>query len=465
MTSRERVQAALEHRQPDMVPIDVGGCDSSTLTGIAYNKLRRYLSGESAAADPAAARELRAREESLEADSERESAGGEARKTVGQPPRIWEICQQAALVDEDIRKALGGDTVGVHPGPLRWIQESLPDDSPCLVPAEFRPTTLKDGSQAVLAPTPNPLVAGGGEQAPGPNPQGQIGLGKTAEIDLGRVILLRKPDGLYFEPIFFSPYAEATCEADFDHEPEYIEDFDWAPWWDLPMEQMAARTEKLRASTEYFIAGNVYDHILAAGQWLRGFEQFMMDLLINKSLAHALMERLVDAYLRRFESFLPVAQHCDIIVVNDDLGTQNGPQMSPELYREMVKPHHKRLWGGLKQMCGKPLLLHSCGSVYALIPDIIELGIDALNPVQVSAVDMDTARLKREFGKDITFWGGGCDTQYVLPRGTVQEVAEEVRRRVEDLAEDGGFVFCPVHNIQPDVPAENIVACYKAVRG
>jgi len=276
--------------------------------------------------------------------------------------------------------------------------------------------------------------------------------------------MLRKPGGLYFEPIFFSPYANATSEADFDAQPEYIEDFDWAAWWDLPIAEMAARAEKLRAETDYFITGNVYDHILAAGQWLRGFEQFMMDLIINKPLAHALMERLVDVYLRRFESYLPVARHCDMIVVNDDLGTQTGLQLSPQLYREMVKPYHARLWQGIKAMSGKPLLLHSCGSVYALIRDLIEMGLDALNPVQVSAADMDTARLKREFGRDLTFWGGGCDTQYVLPRGTVEEVREEVRRRVEDLAEDGGFVFCPVHNIQPDVPPENIVACYQAAR-
>ncbi len=413
MTSRQRVQAALEHKQPDMVPIDVGGNDSSTLTGIAYSGLRQHLGLEG-------------------------------------PVRIWEVVQQAALIDEDIRQALGGDVIGIHPEPAQWRDEILPDGSACEVPEKFRPVTLEDGSEAVLALTPGPSPKGRGEQDTKP--------------DGGEVVMLRKPGGLYFEPIFFSPYADATSEADLDAQPEYIEDFDWASWWDLPIAEMATRTEKLRAETDYFLAGNVYDHILAAGQWLRGFEQFMMDLIINKPLAHALMERLVDAYLRRFDEYLPVAQHCDIIVVNDDLGTQAGLQLSPQLYREMIKPYHARLWQGIKKMSGKPLLLHSCGSVYELIPDIIEAGIDALNPVQVSAADMDSARLKREFGRDLTFWGGGCDTQYVLPRGTVEEVRGEVRRRVEDLAEDGGFVFCPVHNIQPDVPPENIVACYETAR-
>jgi len=352
----------------------------------------------------------------------------------GEVPRIWEIVQQAVLVDEDMRRALGGDVIGIHPEPAQWREDVQPDGSACYVPDGFRPVIRDDGSEAVLA-------------------------------DGGELLMLRKPGVLYFEPIFYSPYADATSEADFDRHPEHIEEFDWAAWWDLPLAEMAARAEKLRAETEYFITGNVYDHILAAGQWLRGFTTFMMDLVINKPLAHALMERLVDAYLRRFEGYLPVAEHCDMIVVNDDLGTQAGPQMSPELYREMIKPHHARLWQGIKRMSGKPLLLHSCGSLYRLIPDLIEIGLDALNPVQVSAADMDSARLKREFGRDLTFWGGGCDTQHVLPRGTVQEVEAEVRRRVEDLHRDGGFVFCPVHNIQPDVPPENIVACYAAARG
>ncbi len=395
MTPRERIQAALAHQQPDIVPIDVGGCDSSTLTGIAYNKLRTHLG-------------------------------------TGDIPRIWEVLQHVALIDEELRQALGGDVIGIHPEPARWREGLLPDGSPCLLPRHFEPITQDDGAEVVLT-------------------------------DEGQVSLKRSAGGLYFDPVYV-PYADAGSEADFDARPEYIEAFDWAPWWDLPVGEMAARAAKLRAATDYFLAGNVYDHILAAGQVLRGFEQFMMDLVINKRLAHGLMERLVEAYLRRFEKYLPVAQHCDIIVVNDDLGTQSGLQLSPQLYREMIKPYHTRLWQGLKQQSGKPLLLHSCGSVYGLIPDLIEAGIDALNPVQVSAAEMDTARLKREFGRDLTFWGGGCDTQYVLPRGTVAEVEAEVRRRVADLAADGGFVFCPVHNLQPDVPVENIMACYRTAR-
>ncbi len=378
-----------------MVPIDIGGTDSSTLTGVAYNRLRQYLG-------------------------------------LGGSTRIWDIVQQVALIDQDVRQALGGDVVGIHPEPAQWRPGTLPDGSLCEVPAKFQPLQQPDGSEVVLT-------------------------------DEGEVRLARRAGMFYFEPVY-APLADATCSADLAKGAKYIEKYDWPDLWDLGIDELAAHTKKLRHTSEYFITGNVYDHVLAAAQDLRGFANFMMDLVINKPLAHALMERLVDAHLARFERYLPVAQQCDLIVVNDDLGTQQGPQMSPDLYREMVKPHHVRLWGTIKQLSGKPLLLHSCGSIYALIPDLIEIGVDALNPVQVSARDMDTARLKREFGRDLTFWGGGCDTQYVLPRGTPEEVEAEVHRRVEDLAEGGGFVFCPVHNIQPDVPPENIVACYQAAR-
>lgn len=150
------------------------------------------------------------------------------------------------------------------------------------------------------------------------------------------------------------------------------------------------------------------------------------------------------------------------IQVNDDLGTQNGPQIAPETYREMVKPYHTRLWGLIKKLSGKPLLLHSCGSIYEIIPDLIETGIDAINPVQVRAMNMDSKKLKKKFGKELTFWGGGCDTQQILGRGTPAEVKEEVRRRCADLAPGGGFVFCQVHNIQPNVPPDNVMAMYEA---
>ncbi len=154
----------------------------------------------------------------------------------------------------------------------------------------------------------------------------------------------------------------------------------------------------------------------------------------------------------------------DVVFVTDDLGTQQGPMLSIDCYREMILPYQKRLFAHIKSRTDAPLLLHSCGSVRAFIPYLIEAGVDALNPVQVAAAGMDSGSLKREFGKDIAFWGGGCNTQGVLNRGTPADVAREVEQRVRDFAPGGGFVFTQVHNIQADVPTENILAMYEAVR-
>ena len=181
-------------------------------------------------------------------------------------------------------------------------------------------------------------------------------------------------------------------------------------------------------------------------------------------LAYCLMENLMEVYMERVSKYADaVGDYVQVIEVNDDLGSQSGPQLAPALYRKMIKPYHKKLWRYIKEKTGCYLLLHSCGSVYDFIPDLIEMGIDAINPVQVSARNMDTARLKKEFGSEISFWGGGCDTQRVLPFGTPDEVEEEVRRRIDDLAPGGGFVFTQVHNIQPDVSPENIMAMYSAL--
>ena len=189
----------------------------------------------------------------------------------------------------------------------------------------------------------------------------------------------------------------------------------------------------------------------------------MTDLILAPDLADYLLGMLVDAYCRRADTLFPTMNGLvDVILVNDDLGTQAGPMLSPDLYRKRIKPFQRRLFSHLKSVSGLPLLLHSCGSVRWAIPDLIEVGIDALNPVQVSAAGMDSAELKRDFGRDITFWGGGCDTQHVLNRGTPDEVREEVKRRIGDLAPGGGFVFCQVHNIQPDVPPDNIIAMLDA---
>jgi uroporphyrinogen decarboxylase len=222
----------------------------------------------------------------------------------------------------------------------------------------------------------------------------------------------------------------------------------------------------LYEETDYAILGSFGGAFLEGGQGLRGWDQFMMDLAGNRAFAEALLDRMLAVYLRNVERYLDaVGDYIQIIQMGGDMGTQNGPQIRPKMYYEVFQPREKALWGRIHQL--RPdvaVFLHCCGGIYDLLPGIIDAGCDVLNPVQISAKGMDPARLKREFGDRLTFWGGGCDTQTVLPFGTPEQVYEHTRQNIEILKPGGGFVFCQVHNIQAGVPAENIEAMYQAAR-
>ena len=195
---------------------------------------------------------------------------------------------------------------------------------------------------------------------------------------------------------------------------------------------------------------------------MRGYEQFMIDLLLDENLVRKMLDKLHEAYLSRAKIFLDaMANYADIIFFTDDLGTQSAPLISVELYRRLIKPYWAELVALVKKY-GKKTLMHSCGAISEFIPDLIDIGIDAVNPVQITAAGMEPARLKREFGKDIAFWGGGVSTQGMLDKGTPEQVREEVRRNVEIMAAGGGYVFTQVHNIQCNVPPQNIIAAYQA---
>jgi uroporphyrinogen decarboxylase len=177
------------------------------------------------------------------------------------------------------------------------------------------------------------------------------------------------------------------------------------------------------------------------------------------------MERILEIKLEYWARMLPaLGDAVDVVGEADDLGGQARLLFSPATYRALVKPLHRELFDFLHARTDAKVFFHTCGAVRDLLPDLIEIGVDILNPVQVSAAGMDTGELKREFGRDLVFWGGGVDTQRVLGSGAPAEVRAEVRRRIDDLAPGGGFVFATVHNIQPDVPAENILAMHAELR-
>ena len=398
MTPRQRVLTAVARKEPDRVPIDLGGTESSGLTGIAWHRLTGHLGMEK-----------------------------------GDGPQVIDPYQQVVRIDAPLRERFGADTVGLFIEPGRWRPGTLGDGSPCRLPAGWVETVEENGDRVVLD--------AGGRPA--------------ARLPAG---------GLYFDPVA-TPLAGCRAPADLEKHRAVIESFDLPAFWDEGIEATAARAARLHDGTERAVVFNLCCHLLAGGTMLRGYEQFMIDLLTERELAEALLEMLLEAYLRRVDAYAPALRgSVDVVLFNDDLGTQQGPIISPEIYRELIKPRQAKLFAHAKKAFDAPILFHSCGAVSEFIFDLAEAGVNALNPVQVAAAGMDSARLKREFGSDICFWGGGCDTQRVLARGTPAEVREEVKRRVGDLAPGGGFVFTQVHNVQPDVPPENIEAMLDAAR-
>ncbi|MBI4841684.1 MAG: hypothetical protein HY803_11540, partial [candidate division NC10 bacterium] len=238
--------------------------------------------------------------------------------------------------------------------------------------------------------------------------------------------------------------------------------------WPDPLDPGRFRTLRKQAETHRTNTDAAIILVLGVGavhqiQFMRGYAASLEDLIVAPDFVRAFMVRYVDFWIRLTERALQeVGDLVDVAMFGDDLGTQQGPVLSPALYRRLIKPYHVRMVQTVKRF-NKPLLLHSCGSVAAFIPDFIEAGVDALHPIQVSAKDMDSAWLKREYGRDITFWGG-VDTQRVLPTGTPAEVRGEVRRRIADLGPGGGYVLGAVHNVQAEVPVENVLAMVEAAK-
>ena len=197
-------------------------------------------------------------------------------------------------------------------------------------------------------------------------------------------------------------------------------------------------------------------------QYLRGMEAYLSDLLLEPRFAEALAERITEVLIAAYEAMLDqVGPYAQVVTLCDDLSTQNGPFISPNLYRRVFKDRQRRLIDAIKRKTDAKIMMHICGAARSFIPDLIEIGVDILNPVQVSAAGMDALALKRDFGADLSFWGGACNPQRTLPFGSVEEVRLEARRHIDALAPGGGFVFAPIHNIQDGVPPANALALFE----
>jgi len=244
-----------------------------------------------------------------------------------------------------------------------------------------------------------------------------------------------------------------------------IEDVRQYPWpkGDDPSRfaGLRERALEIRNRTPYAVVGGIAGVIYEYGWYLRGLEQWFCDLVTNPDFCEAVLDRMLAYWLDWFRLFLDeVGDVVDVIMIGDDLAGQDGPLFNPVIYRRLVQPRHRRLVQYIRSRTRAGIWYHTCGSCAPLIPDLIENGIDILNPVQTNAKRMDPVDLKRRFGRDLVFWGGGCDSQGVLPRGSPADVVADVRAHLAAFMPGGGYVFNGIHNIQADVPPENIVAMY-----
>ncbi len=402
MQSRERVLQAIGHREPDRVPIDQGSMRSTGIMAIAYNRLKQHLGLQQ----------------------------GET--------RLYDVVQQLAEPESWYLDRFGVDVVDLGRAfPCKgWKPWSLPDGSPAVAPGWLDIVEQSDGSRLFRNAAGKPI----GKMPAGGNVVDQICWPLSGE------------DGLTnFEPL-----------------PAQMDQVTWAalpsPPWDQPLTddriaQFAAIARCLREHSPYAVSLSIGCSLFEWSQFLFGMEHAYLHMAGEKEAFAYFLDRLTDHHLATLHRLLPSLNGLiDVLVVGDDLGMQKGPQISRKMYRELFFPRHRKIYEAAKKLSGAHLFLHCCGGIYELIPDLIEAGVEILNPVQTSARNMDPARLKQEFGRDVTFWGGGCDTQRVLPFGTPDQVRDDVRRRIEIFAPGGGFVWTQVHNIMADIPPENIVA-------
>ncbi|MFC2123172.1 uroporphyrinogen decarboxylase family protein [Bacteroidota bacterium] len=222
-----------------------------------------------------------------------------------------------------------------------------------------------------------------------------------------------------------------------------------------------ART--LREETDYAISTGIGGVVYEYCWYMRGLEQWFTDMLTDQSFCEALIDQTLFYWKNYYTGFMEaIGDMVDIVMIGDDLAGQNGPLFSPDFYKAVVKPRQKELVRHIRSLTEAKIWYHTCGSCIDLLPELLDNGIDILNPVQTSALNMDPVQLKKQFGDRVVFWGGGIDSQHTLPFASPDGVREEVRRNLEIFKPGGGYVFNNIHNIQSGVPAENIIAMYEA---
>ncbi len=409
MNSRQRIRAALDHQQPDVVPVDFGSTSVTGISATTYYRLSQCLG------------------------------------MTGSRTRVFDVVSQLAQVEPELLEKFRADAVDIgrlfNQDDRDWKDFTLPSGIPVQIPTWFQPVQHPGGENWDVYDSDGDLIAA--------MPLGATFFDQTCYPyldgfptdfrDLSRA--MRK---VLWTKLVRSPWDHAD-ESDF---------------WN----QLRQRALAFRQTSDRALVLTVGCSLFETGCFLRRMDNFLVDILSSTLEVERLLDTLVERYLVTLEKIcLAVGDVVDILRFGDDLGTDQGPIMSPRIYRSLFKPRQKILCDFVKKHSQMRILLHSDGSIYKLIPDLIEVGFDILNPIQMTAKDMDPKRLKQDFGKDITFWGGGCDTRYILNSGSPDEVKRHVRKNIESLAPGGGFVFATVHNILSDVPPENVLAMFEAV--
>ncbi|HJL54034.1 MAG TPA: uroporphyrinogen decarboxylase family protein [Arenicellales bacterium] len=414
MKSRERIQCALNHQEPDCVPIDFGGHRSSGIAAIAYAKLKKALGI---------------------------SSGG---------IYVYDMIQQLAIIEPEVLDAVGSDVVELGRGFMLddndWQDWVLPDGTPCKIPGFIN--VDKRGNHSYL------------------------------HSDDGVDLAIQTEGCLYFEQLHWPWLDQNPDEQDFSDLEDALKYTMWTgipgiptlgvhfPPTDEGYQQLADGVRKMRESTDRAIVGLFGGNLFEVPQFLYRNDNYFMHMGRHPEGCERLSQSLCNFYMPRLERWLEaVAPYIDVVLFGDDLGGQGGPLISQDMYRRYYKPWHTKLWQRVKELAPNVNIhMHTCGGIEPLLNDLIEAGLESANPVQITCKGMEPEHLKRNYGDRFTFWGGGCDTQHVLSSGTPDQVRENVRELVSVWAPGGGFVFQQVHNILADVPPENIIAMFEAVR-
>jgi uroporphyrinogen decarboxylase len=371
-SSRERIAAALDHKEPDRIPIAFGGLHDS-IHWIGHRKLKKHFDLD----------------------------GGE--------DVIQDPFQQIVFPDNRLMDILHSDIQPVY-----------------AKPPDFYKFEYKDEDEV-----------------------------RTYTDEWGTKYKQPKEGGLYFD---FAKHILSGMSAKEIRKYPFPDPEEPSRFSGLREKVQRLNTDTDKAIIAYSPTGGVYEHTY----WLRGIEESFIDMASNLKALEVLTEKILEWMLRFWAAYMKeIGDLIQVVQVGDDLGGQHGPLFSPDIYRTIYKPKEKKLISLIKKNTDAKIYFHSCGSIYEYLPDLIEIGVEVLNPVQVHAANMGSDKLKKEFGNDLSFWGGGADPVSIMSNGTVRDVEDEVKRRIDDFSPGGGFVFASIHNIQADVPPENVAKFFE----